>query len=228
MVVENIFGESDYAEMSKAFNEIFKRNLRPTTKYKNYGATVHELRASEQPSFGPLLCPEWLDLICNAMGVQTNLEVAGALHAHPAGSQDGWVHNDYNPAWFSEAGGTGKLMLGDQDQCNYRTGAVTSPSIIPTRRVRHLALIYYLNNDAWQFGDGGETALYGSISQGVENADVLVPPKNNSLLVFECSPHSWHSFRRTAAERNSIAMWTHRTPTDAKQQWPHHDTIDWA
>jgi Rps23 Pro-64 3,4-dihydroxylase Tpa1-like proline 4-hydroxylase len=94
--------------------------------------------------------------------------------------------------------------------------------------MRYVTLIYYLNNDAWYPEMGGETGIYSSRRQSVDAADKFISPENNTLLVFECSPHSWHSFRGTRVRRNSITLWLHRDIAAAQNQWPNHEPVYWS
>jgi hypothetical protein len=47
-----------------------------------------------------------------------------------------------------------------------------------------------------------------------------VPPINNSMLLFECTPYSYHSFisnRRSV--RNCLVMWLHRPKEEVTARW---------
>jgi Rps23 Pro-64 3,4-dihydroxylase Tpa1-like proline 4-hydroxylase len=80
-------------------------------------------------------------------------------------------------------------------------------------------MIYYLNNDGWQPGDGGETALFATGKLGVGPFG-LCPPVNNSLLLFECTPHSFHSLiANPRRARDSVILWLHSTVEDAEAKW---------
>jgi len=80
--------------------------------------------------------------------------------------------------------------------------------------VRCTTLIYYLGNPAWHVGDGGETALYAGTRRDHRYPEARVPPVNNSMLLFNCTPTSFHAFTQNwRSERNSIIMWLHAPPT---------------
>ena len=82
-----------------------------------------------------------------------------------------------------------------------------------------MAMLFYLCNEGWQEGDGGETGLFESVNS-IEPC-ITVAPRNNSILFFECTPRSYHSFlANPGLERNSIIMWVHRTMQDAISRWP--------
>ena len=48
--------------------------------------------------------------------------------------------------------------------------------------------LYYLANPRWEPGDGGSTGLFTSADDSIEAPSAEMPPINNSLLLFECTP----------------------------------------
>ncbi|WP_419149878.1 2OG-Fe(II) oxygenase [Methylobacterium oryzae] len=94
--------------------------------------------------------------------------------------------------------------------------------------MRYLTMIFYLNNDGWVEEHGGVTGIYTTPAFGSLHPAVLVPPKNNSLLLFECTPHSWHTFMTTSRRRNSITLWLHRSMESSRKQWPNHEPVYWS
>jgi hypothetical protein len=133
----------------------------------------------------------------------------------------GFVHNDHNPTWFPEdPPDPGSVSLARSDLVQYMTGELRDESITPHRSVRALALLYYTGNDAWRPGDGGETALYLRPSDAIERPAARVPPRNNSLVMFECTPNSFHTFlSNVRIERNCVIMWLHRAYEVAEHRW---------
>ena len=93
--------------------------------------------------------------------------------------------------------------------------------------MRAIAILYYLNNPEWSPGDGGQTGLYRAMSDQVDQAVVSVPPINNSLVAFECSPRSFHTFRTNRQPRNSVVMWLHREKDEALAQWGEDSIVPW-
>ena len=61
-------------------------------------------------------------------------------------------------------------------------------------------------------GDGGETGLYSAYQNELPLIS-RVPPLNNSLLFFEVTPLSYHSFLAANTTRNCFVWWYH---TDIK------------
>ena len=156
---------------------------------------------------------EWHDLIAQTMGVPATGHVNGGIHHHPAGTADGFVHNDLNPVFFARDPDPGEVVLPDQARVSYTLGSA-SPGSVAREVVRCTTLIYYLGNPAWHVGDGGETALYAGTRRDHRYPEARVPPVNNSMLLFNCTPTSFHAFTQNwRSERNSIIMWLHAPPT---------------
>src|SRR5262249_26228336 len=134
-------------------------------------------------------------------------------------SRTGWIHTDYCSGWFDEsAARPGTIIFPDRASCGYFDGRPRMPGVQPEEYIRAGTAIFYLCNDGWQPGDGGETALYSG--PRFDSASVLVPPANNSLVLFECHPRSHHCFlTNPGRRRNSIIMWLHSTVADAETRW---------
>jgi hypothetical protein len=153
---------------------------------------------------------EWHDLIARVMGVPATGHINAGIHHHPVGSARGFIHNDLNPVYFDRDPGRGEVVMPDPSRVSYTVGTVAAAGAQAREVVRCTALIYYVANPAWHVGDGGETGLYNSVSKDARCPDGRVPPINNSMLLFNCSPRSFHSFMHNwRSERNSIVMWLH-------------------
>jgi hypothetical protein len=226
MIVRGLLEETVLKRLTENFERHLQAHNSDARRIANYDAQVVSLKSQDVDVFYPLLHVKFLELICRAMRLNAAFEIDGALHSHPPGSRSGWIHNDYNPGWFGRTAASGELFFND-GACNYRTGRMRDGQGTGICRVRYITLIFYLNNPNSK-NVGGETGLYLSQSRSVEQADILVPPEDNTLLAFECTPHSWHSFRTTTARRNSITLWLHRPAEEAKKQWPHHDFVYWT
>ena len=106
---------------------------------------------------------------------------------------------------------------------------VRSPSRWTWATIRGVAIIYYLNNLAWAPGDRGETGLYRAAQDPIEHPVVEVPPSNNSLLAFECTPHSFHTFRgNNRYARNSVIVWIHRQKSTVLGRWGDAAIVPWS
>ena len=83
-----------------------------------------------------------------------------------------------------------------------------------------MSLLFYLANPDWQPGDGGETGLFADIATAHRGATTAVPPINNSLVFFECTPRTWHAFISNRGKpRNSVVMWLHRRKNEVLERW---------
>jgi hypothetical protein len=228
MVIPDLFETSVLERLKRNFSERTQAPNVQRSRTKNYDAEMLTLVDDDRCLFSPFLDFEWLRLVSRALSIDPCFEVSGALHSHPVGSRSGWVHNDYNPGWFARSARDGEVYLSTSSACEYKTGNTPPSSPRPICRMRYLTLIYYLNNPPWNPGMGGETGIYLSKRQSIDEAEIFVPPHENTLLVFECTPHSWHTFRTSNFQRNSLTLWLHREFEQAKREWPHHEPVYWS
>jgi len=224
--VEDVFVPWVYEQLAAAFRGVLATGAdrAGSARLAYYGAKfdgyILPFRSGLREPLAIFTSRAWVELLARATGVEATADVNGALHHHAKGSQNGFVHKDYSACWFIDRPRADGVNLSDNALCNYRTGKTTVAGAVARERVRAVAMIYYLNNAPWVEGDGGETGLYLSTNDDVAQPAAIIPPVNNSMLVFECSPHSCHSFisnRRNA--RNSVAMWLHRTKETAVARW---------
>ncbi len=163
----------------------------------------------------------WHELLCRVTGVAATADVNGALHHHPMPTSNGSVHRDYNIGWFSDQPRGDGINPMDLSRCSYTRGTGADPDIARHATVRAVTMIFYLANPPWNVGDGGETGLYRAPDDPVEKPATRVAPHDNSLLVFENTPWSYHSFlRNTRHQRNSVILWLHRDLRAAAARWP--------
>lgn len=171
---------------------------------------------------------EWCDLMAQMFAVNRTPHINAGIHHHQIGSADGWIHNDLNPVWFPVAG-TGKVQHPAHAICAYKDGAGSLRPEEKVEVVRAVVMIYYLCNDGWQDGFGGETGFYKTRKANVKQPVVKIPPLNNSLIMYECTPYSYHSFiANNTQERNSVIMWVHRSMNDALMRWPENRLEEWT
>jgi hypothetical protein len=224
--VVNVFAPLAYEQLATEFRGVLANgsDRAGSARLAYYGAKfdghILPFRSGLRGPLAIFASRAWVELLARATGVEATADVNGALHHHAKGSQNGFVHKDYSACWFIDRPRADGVNLSDNALCDYRTGKTTLAGAVARERVRAVAMIYYLNNAPWVEGDGGETGLYLSTNDDVAQPAVTIPPVNNSMLIFECSPHSCHSFisnRRNA--RNSVAMWLHRTKETAVARW---------
>jgi hypothetical protein len=183
-----------------------------------YDALILGLRQNLASHFVPLFERRWIDFLAGLVDLPALPQIDGALHHIPVNSRSGWIHNDFCSGWF-DAKGTGNTVFPDRTECDYFTGTPKSPDAQPQEFIRAATMIFYLQNDGWKDGCGGETGLYACSRAGLGEM-CAVAPANNSLLLFECSPHSYHSLiANPGSQRNSIILWLHSSVENAQSRW---------
>jgi hypothetical protein len=236
-----VFTPTIYRELEGAFETIlsgrplaswpavgFSRNM------PGYDACAIDFDVQVGWPFSVFVSRSWHDLFTRLFGVDGNLHVSGALHHHAAGSRAGFVHNDLNPGWFVDADGADvatpvDVAIPQGHLCNYRNGVTLAGAAVNAiETIRGVAIIYYLNNSDWSAGDGGETGLYRAGRDPVGQYVVAVPPVNNSLVAFECTPSSFHSFLANPRRpRNSVCVWLHRPKETVVAKWGNSAIVPW-
>lgn len=230
VVAQNVFVPARYEELDAEFHrieqshpEVFRRDM------AGYDASGSLLDPYRDGPLGVFLSREWHDMLAALVGVGVDAtgDVTGSLHHHEPGAASGWPHNDLNPGWFAgPAALPQEVRLTSDEPVDYHRGT-SPPGVAARETVRAVSLLFYLANPPWQPGDGGETGLYRSPHDHGRPA-VTVPPINNSLVLFECTPFSWHGFVSNHAKpRNSIVMWLHRTKDDAVNRWGEQSIVHW-
>jgi hypothetical protein len=183
-----------------------------------YDALIFPMSRSFASGFAPFFERRWIDFLAHLLNLPALEQIDGALHHIPINSRSGWIHNDFCSGWFN-ARDTGDIVLPDRGHVDYFTGASKSSDAKPKEFVRAATMIFYLQNDEWKEGCGGETGLYPCSRSG-RGEMCLVPPSSNSLLLFECSPHSYHSLLgNPGCPRNSIILWLHSSLDNAQSRW---------
>jgi hypothetical protein len=231
VVADQVFQPAAYAEFEQAFaarlegsvpQERFSRNL---PGYDAWGVTFSPRTSGPLSVF---LSRPWHDLIAKAFGVDATGYISGGLHHHERSSADGTIHNDLNPGWFADYDADDGIIISDQTVCDYRTGETHDGAVAIRETVRAVAVLFYLNNPEWECGSGGVTGLYHSGRDDIHLPAAVVPPRNNSLLAFECTPDSHHAFLSNGRQpRNSLIVWLHREKRAAVARWGGRSIIYW-
>ena len=93
-----------------------------------------------------------------------------------------------------------------------------------------MSVLFIWPTGRWRPGDGGETALYASSSDApVAGPAPTVAPIDNSLVLFECTPYSWHTFLSNRVRpRESLVMWLHRTKQQTIERWGEASIAYWS
>jgi hypothetical protein len=191
----------------------FSRNL---PGYDAYGVGLGH--AGGQPT-DIFLSPAWRDLLCGLHGIGPTPYVFAGAHHHAPGSKSGFIHNDFNSVWFPKAKDD-EIQIPDQELCAYKTGVGPLGDEDKVEVIRGAAMIFFLGNDGWRPGNGGETGLYSSSEAVVGRPEASWPPENNTLISFECTPQSFHGYlSNVRGSRTSIIMWVHRTREEAVERY---------
>jgi len=231
VVADRVFLPRAYDELAEAFERRLRGSPGPEQFSRNmpgYDASGLTLTPRTTGALAFFISRGWHDLIAAIFQVEVTGHLSGGLHHHDRGSADGTIHNDLNPGWFAEYQTDDGIIVSDPSLCDYRTGHTFAPGITACETVRAVAVLFYLDNPEWECGSGGVTGLYASGSDCLHSPAAIVPPHNNSLLAFECTPHSHHAFLSNRRQpRNSIIVWLHRAKSTVIAQWGHQSIIHW-
>jgi hypothetical protein len=225
IVAHDVFTPDFYAILAGQLGEILGRGLsdvpaqgrfsRGMKGYDAYGICVTDDLPAPLRLF---ISAPWRDLMCGLFGVEQTPYVFAGAHHHAPWSANGFIHNDFNPVWFPRANGD-DIRIPDMSVCDFKTGAGPLPDSDKIETVRGAVILYYLLNDDWRPGDGGETGLFGQVTDRHEDAAVRCAPINNSIVAFECTPESFHAYMANHDRaRTSIIMWVHRGVAEASER----------
>ncbi len=223
---QSILDPESYGRVCSAFREILeitagerKGVYRLKQSNPKYDANMLGMSDDLAPSFDPFFSWPWLQSLYRLVGLPEVPRIDGGLHSSAQGSRDGWIHSDLCSGWFDESPGW-QGVFPNREKCDYFSGQTRSKDAKPVEYVRAATMIFYLCNEGWSQGDGGETGLYGSSRIGSHTPVDLLPPVDNSILLFECSPHSYHRFvTNPGRTRNSIILWLHTRTEQAEAMW---------
>ena len=217
VVATNVFTADACDALAAAFRaELARAGAGYLARHDLHGITL----TSDAGPLGVFASRAWHDLLARLFGVEATGDVSVGLHHHEAGSASGFPHTDLNSAWFPADVGEAPVRLARPDEIEYTTGRAMRPGARGREVVRAVACLFYVNNPGWRPGDGGATGLYASAGDPPTRPVAVVPPVDNSLLAFECTPFSYHGFIGNRVNpRDSVVMWLHRDRTDADRRW---------
>jgi hypothetical protein len=234
IVARDVFKHDYYSALTSQVQKMLSRGLSEVPAKEQFSRSIpgydaygFGLNHSVEGPLAIFLSTAWRDLLCGLFGIDVTPYVFAGAHHHTVGSRSGWVHNDLNPVWFPR-NGDGGIQIPNHEQCAYRTGAGPLSESEKIEVVRGAAMIFFLLNDDWQPGDGGETGLYRSAQTDVTRPAVSCRPENNSLLAFECTTRSYHAFlTNKRLPRTSIIMWVHRCIEEAAVKFGRESLERW-
>jgi hypothetical protein len=166
------------------------------------------------PRLSPLFSVDLLKVFADTFGVPTLNFVTGGVHRHDPDSRHGFPHNDIQPEILEETY-AGPGLLGEVAEQGFGDHVLGASG----QSVRAVAIIFFVNNEPWQRGDGGGTGLYEHWSQSTADPFTQVPPYSNSIFAFECTPYSYHSFISNKKQRNSFIFFLYRSLENYLAQW---------
>lgn len=229
LIVRDVFVQPFYQKLERAFQGVLEKGLSDTpnkTKFsRNMGSyDAFSVAIPQEAPFDVFLSQEMHDLLNDLFDADSTGDLAGSLHTHKIGSRSGFIHNDLNPARFPVRKANDRTAFYNPGAYDHG-GRGQGPN--ETTVMRAVAVIYYLNNE-WSPGDGGETGLYASLDHDVQQAAVRVPPLNNVMMAFECSPFSYHAFiANVRRPRNSVIFWLHNSFDEAVKRWGEVNFVWW-
>jgi hypothetical protein len=240
VVASDVFRPPVYQAMEEEFRGFLARGLSDqpmgidtmfSRAIRSYDAYNYNFSQDLAGAFDVLLTPAWCRLLADLFSVKATHHVDLGLHHHLPGSRSGWPHTDLAPGWFADdLPRPDRYTLADHRVVNYHTGrSAQHAEDGVVEEVRAVAALIYLANDEWHSGDGGETALFGGAGGDPAQPAGKVPPVNNSILVFECTPFSFHTFlSNIQSPRNSLVMWLHRPKDEVVRRWDERSIVYWA
>lgn len=225
VVATDVFAPDFYAALAADFDRILGAGAIAHASTPGYEARTARLADHADGPLGIFLTRAWHDVVAGVAGIPAPTgDVSAALHHHGPGGSAGWPHNDLNPGWFGgPPPGPDEVRTEAYDGVDYHHGG---PGARET--VRAVSVLYYLANPEWAEGDGGETGLFPSAEAGARGAGAFVPPVNNSLVLFECTPFSWHAYAGGSRHvRNCVVMWVHRPKSEVTERWGEAPIVRW-
>ena len=214
IILDNFFDENIYTGLCEYFDNIKNKGLseawapiKKLSKFNYYDAYMHLLSPKLEYPMKVFYSQEFKNHISDMFDIKLTNDVNVVIHHHKKMSENGWVHDDYNPVGFIDdplENGINPFKC----NCDHELGHGNDWT---KEVIRSIAILYYFNNESWSEGDGGETGLY--IKSKKSNDFELfkkVNPVNNRILIYETCPWSWHKFLQNKKnERNAIVMWFH-------------------
>lgn len=174
----------------------------------NFTPRLDHLRHTSMSVF---TSPQLRRFVVELFNIRLDENMIIGMHRHNPGSRPGWAHTDFAVVSFPNVPPNvdGNRLFYDGCGCNYSDDSRDrQPDSIKTARA--IACLYYTANADWLPGMAGETGIYADLGKRLVHR---VPPRNNSLLIFEISPISYHAFMGASkVQRNCYIWWYHSEP----------------
>lgn len=217
LVIENLFDQHIENGLSLLFAELIQK-AKPIGKVGEVGNLIYDalslplnLEVLRSSTASVLASVELKELIASSLQIRLDNNIMLGMHRHNPPSKAGWSHTDFAVVSFPniEPNFNGLRVFHEGCGCEYSDDSRDrQPNSIKTARA--VACLYYIGNPTWKPGMGGET---GVLAEPGSRVVASVPPRNNSLLVFEISPISYHAYLGSPhAQRNCFIWWYHSAP----------------
>ncbi|QDV23536.1 2OG-Fe(II) oxygenase family protein [Aureliella helgolandensis] len=227
MVIENVFPAALASNLGLLFKELITQ-AKPIGKVGEVGELKYDalnftpmLSHVQQTSIAAFVSTEFREFTASSFSIRLDENVMIGMHRHNAPSKPGWPHTDFAVVSFPNIAPNyqGMRLFQAGCQCNYSDDTRDrQPQAIKTARA--VACLYYCANPPWQPGAGGETGLYAELGKRLVQR---IPPTNNSLLIFEVSPVSYHAYLGSRlAQRNAYVWWYHASPNYLLARYQSH------
>jgi hypothetical protein len=222
IVIRNLLKEKPYNEMCHSAKDVLKQSS-PSFKYHG-GVTYSACMATLTPEnmkdgydfFGS---PEWKNCVSKLFNIQFNKLIMLSAHHHTAPSKSGWVHADLSICSYNDDENR-SIIIGPNGANYIDDTANRQPK--STKCVRRVACLYYFNNkEDITEQDGGSTAIYDASGKKMVKK---VIPENNSVLLFEISPTSYHTYVGATFDRTALVHWFHSSIS--QYVYDNRDTLD--
>lgn len=216
-VVEQVFDKGTSQALSIAFQSLIQTG-KHIGKVGEVGDLVYDA-INVTPTISQILSTpiqqlasqEIKSFVASIFDIVLDENLIIGMHQHRPPSKPGWAHTDFAVVSFPNTppNHNGLRLFSSEHGVNYSDDSRDrQPNSIKT--ARSIACIYYVGNAKWNAGMGGETGVF--LADG-KTLFATVPPRNNSLFLFEISPVSYHAYMGSQTHfRNSYIWWYHSAP----------------
>jgi hypothetical protein len=209
LIIDNLFNETIYDEISKKFKLFIDRTIpykdQPgaTSNYEGYISGLSLADCIDGYDF--FISDELKVFTETVFDIETNRYMSPSAHFHKSPSKDGFIHRDMNICSFKKDSSK-KIVV---NNCIYTDdSADTQP--YTQKVIRSIAFLYYLNNpNNLEDYYGGGTGIYDSYN-GKKIDEIK--PINNRLFMFEISYNSFHAYVGSNFDRSCVVGWYHSSP----------------
>ncbi len=217
MVIEDVFEPVLASNLAYLFRELIVQ-AKGIGKVGEVGELIYDalnftptIKLVKETEISIFASAELREFVSSTFSIRLDENFMLGMHRHNPGSRPGWSHTDFAVVSFpnSPTNCNGLRVFHQGNGCNYADDSRDrQPESIKTARA--VACLYYTANPEWQLGMEGETGIYADLGKRLVDR---VPPKSNSLFIFEISPISYHGFLGSSkVQRNSYIWWYHSSP----------------